>query len=77
MPEQSTGLSLWTIYDRPADQPEKFVVRRWLSTAAGLAEARESYLADSLEEARAKIPDGLINLQRHAHDDPCIVETWV
>lgn len=68
--------TLFTIYERPKDYPEHFVVRRW--TVEGSKEkAHECRLADSLEEARKLVPPFLTRMNRFPEDDPCIVETWI
>lgn len=68
---------MWTIYDHPSDQPDHFVVRKWV-IGPGVAEPTgEFFLCDTLEQARREIPYGLACLQRHPNDDPVIVETWI
>jgi hypothetical protein len=74
-------LSLFAIYDRPKDYPDKYVVRRH-RVLLGLKKAwtetdRDCSLADSLEEARLLLPPGLHNLGRTPEDDPAIAEVWV
>jgi hypothetical protein len=34
-------------------------------------------VADTLEEAQAQLPAGLVLLSRHPDDDPAIYETWI
>lgn len=61
------------IYERPADYPDKYVARLWdLQRPTGLIA-----IADTLEEARAAVPPGMVPLARDERDDPCIVETWI
>jgi hypothetical protein len=72
----SSVLSLFTIYERPKDYPNNFVVRRWI-IVGGQPTGQECQLADTLEESRILIPPGLFNLGRQPGDDPAIVETWV
>lgn len=66
-------LKIWTIYNYPSDYPDKFVVRLW----EGELPTAEFSLHDTLEEARAAVPPGLVCLQRFDNDDPVIVETWL
>jgi hypothetical protein len=74
----SDHLVNWVIYERPSDYPDKFVVRRWeLRGTEEIVPDQECRLADSLEEARGLIPDGLYCVGRFAQDDPCIVECWL
>jgi hypothetical protein len=69
-------LTMWAIYDSPADHPGKFVTRRWDVGAAGPVPG-EACAVSTLEEARALVPDGCFNLRRAPGDDPTIVETWL
>lgn len=73
-----TFLSMFTIYSDPADHPGKFVVREDRVSGVGVLRAAVPHaVVDTLEEARASIPDGLVPLQRHPLDDPVIVESWI
>lgn len=74
----SDVLNMFTIYRRPKDYPDKFVVRRWV-IAGGEPKPDDLPLAvvASLEEARRVLPPGLHCLGRGDNDDPCIVESWV
>lgn len=65
---------MYVIYDHPTDFPNKFVVR--IHTVPGGATAVFG-LFDSLDDARAYLPGGLICLKRYPGDEPQIVETWV
>lgn len=69
-------LTIWTIYDRPADFPEGFVVRPWTVTRGGVVPGG-AYVAPSLEDARAAVPAGLFRMDRAPDDDARIVETWL
>ncbi len=68
---------MFTIYQRPSDYPDHYVVRKWFS---GPGEARPDAtvrLASSLEEARGMVPCECVRLERHQDDDAVIVETWI
>lgn len=67
------GISLWVIYEKPLDYPEKYVVRHWINTTP----TKTMYIADTLDEIRKKIPSGLVNIGRKAEDDPKIKEVWI
>lgn len=61
------------VYENPADYPGKYVARLWdLQQPTGFV-----VVADSLEEIRAAIPYGMVQLARLGKDDPAIVETWI
>jgi hypothetical protein len=67
-------LKIWTIYENPSDYPGKFVVRVWEDDGP---EQEPAAVVDSLAQARAAIPGGLMPFKRHPGDDPTIVETWL
>lgn len=73
-------LVTFTIYQNPKDYPDKFVVRRWAvvrGRADPVPDPKAWAVTDSLEMARRALPKGLVRTERHANDDPVIVETWV
>ncbi len=73
-------LLMFTIYENPTDYPGKFVARRFAVTAAGvMPEPDPLAVVDTIEEARAAIPDreGLVCMRRNPSDEPQIVETWL
>lgn len=69
----------FTIYERPRDYPDKFVIRKWvvIPGAPNPVHDPDCRLADSLEAARALIPRGMYRLPRDFADDKCIAEVWV
>jgi hypothetical protein len=69
-------LSIWTVYQRPADFPTKFVARRWLASEA-LVETDDVLLDDTLDALRNRLPPGLFQMPRAPSDDPSIIETWL
>lgn len=87
------GLELWTIYQKPKDYPDGFVVRRSLVGAGRKCLTCESgarhtntvcplmdataQYAPSLETARALVPRGLARIPRNPEDDSVIVEVWL
>lgn len=70
-------LRTYTIYERPLDFPEKFVVRGFTIRADSAEPDARVQVADTLEEARALIPYGCVCLARDPDDEPQIVETWL
>lgn len=78
-------MSMWVVYFNPKDFPGKYVVRRHaiaevagaFAPAVGSYATTEHYPCDSLEDARAHVPDELIRLPRRVEDDPVIVEVWL
>ena len=74
--DQLTQLTVWTIYERPADYPQGFVVRPFEITSFGPQPGSARYASD-LEAARRLVPPGLYCLPRQAGDDPVVVESWI
>lgn len=77
---EAFSFSMFTIYENPADFPGKFLVRQW-SIWPGEDFPRPNVqpkaVAETLDEARASIPKGMVCLNRFDEDDPCIVESWI
>lgn len=69
-------LSIWAVYERPLDYPEKFVARRWVATPQPSA-TNDVLLADDLDSLRKLLPPGLEQMPRQQGDDPVIVESWI
>lgn len=77
-------LEIYAVYRYPSDYPDKFVVRRWRVKPPHVAtgEERIEYekfpcaVVDTLQAARAAIPEGLAYLPRTPDEDPAILETW-
>lgn len=71
-------LEMFVIYDRPHDSPDGFFVRSWKVlpgiVAPGKAVGRD---LQTLDDARALVPSGLVNIGRMDDDDAKIVEVWV
>lgn len=68
----------YAIYDHPMDYPEHFVVRAWFAFADGLLQPDPAcQLAETLDQARSLVPEGLTCLPRFEWDDPKIAEVWI
>jgi hypothetical protein len=72
----SNLLTIWVIYQNPRDFPGKWVLRAQMATPDGVTALPQCVVADSLDEARSRVPYGLIRMTRHPNDDPVIYETW-
>jgi hypothetical protein len=66
-----------TIYEGPRNHARKFVVREARVSLGRIVHALACHEADTLDEARAKVPPGLTNIGRQPGDDPVIREVWV
>jgi len=75
--DESPRIWAYTIYERPSDYPEKFVLRAWFVKDGSVVAYEPVGLADSLEDARALVPNGRRRIGRMRDDDPVIVESWV
>ncbi len=66
-------LDIWTVYDHPSDHPDCFVARKFV-----LDKPTDTLVkADTLEDVRRLLPQGLHRIARHVCDDPVIVESWL
>lgn len=66
---KQTKLPMITVYKHP----EQYVARVWDANRPTHLIA----LADTLDELREAIPQGMYNLGRQPQDDPCIMEVWI
>jgi hypothetical protein len=76
-------LTIWVIYYGASNHPPgKWVVRAQdagvsaMESPDGIRRHAVFFECDSLEEARAKVPEGLQRMSRWTQDDLAIVETW-
>lgn len=72
----SSQLIVWAIYQRPKDYPQGFVVRPW-STVDGQILGGKVQYAETLSEARSKVPPNLVRLPPLPGEDPVILESWI
>ena len=71
-------LEMLVVYRYPSDFPNKYVVRRWTCMATGGVPDRVPLIVcDTLEEARAAVPQWMVRLERQAGDDPVVCEVWL
>lgn len=69
-------LPMLTIYERPADYPDLYVVRVWECLPTPQP-TNMVVLTTTLEEARRRLPQGYQRISRSEIDDPKIVETYI
>jgi hypothetical protein len=70
-------LSIWTIYDHPADFPDLYVARRFVTGRDGPV-ATPDVLQGELSALReAFYRCGLVCMTRSDEDEPQIVESWL
>lgn len=78
IPEDAIVLTQYTIYERPRDYPEGFVVRAFHIVRGQTEPVPDpgAWHVPTLEQARKLIPEGMARLDRYPGDDPKIVEVW-
>jgi hypothetical protein len=75
--DERDRLPMWAVYDHPADFPDSYVARKWL-TLPKVSATDEKIICSSLDDIRDEMEArGLVCLMRNPQDDPCIVETWL
>lgn len=74
-------LSLYVVYNSPADYPAKFVVREFRIFAhGGSAVPQEAIVFDNYADAEnylLDLPRQLYRTDRQEEDDTCILEVWI
>lgn len=70
-------MKIYTIYARPHDYPDCFVLRAFEISANSIIATDEVKMASSLSEIRALIPPECVCMGRQSEDDSVIVETWL
>jgi len=72
-------LTVWTIYRNPSDYPGRWVMRgHEIFPHVGIVRPHEAcFVAESLDEIRAKVPPGTRCVGRAPEDYPVIYECWL
>lgn len=71
-------ISLYTVYERPKDYPEGYVIRRFeIRPESPDPIPCEATYGATLDIVRERLPLGLVRLKRSIGDEPHIVEVWV
>jgi hypothetical protein len=65
--------SMWIVYEEPPAFPNQYVARRYRS----YVETGEYVVGDTLTDVRAKLPPGLMRIERSSQDDPMVRESWI
>jgi len=72
------ALRVWTVYEHPADYPDKIVARLWVMRNGEVRATGDVLISPDLGVIRERLASqGLSCLSRAEEDDPCIVETWL
>jgi len=70
-------LDIWTVYERPTDYPEGFVVRLHVVCDGQSNPTDTVFFGSTIESVREHIPKGLYRMDRCPLDEPQIVEVWL
>lgn len=78
-PQQPRELPIWTIYEHPADYPDRYVARLWIVKEGHQIETGSMMASPSLHLIRAFLEHTmhLSVIPRSPEDDPVIVESWM
>jgi hypothetical protein len=71
-------VTVWTIYREPSDHPGRGVLRAHDVFPGIRMQSHDfCFVAETLEEVRAKVPPGTSCVGRASEDDPVIHESWI
>jgi hypothetical protein len=70
-------IEVYTVFYNTVDYPKMYCVRKFHATAGHVVPMDMLGTADTLEEARKFIPEGLVPLSPHEEDEDTIIETWI
>ena len=68
-----TRMPVITIFWNPKDLPNKYVARVFDLDRPTMLAA----VADTLEDIRSCVPEGMVRFPRTEKDDPVVVESWM
>jgi hypothetical protein len=72
-----SAMLAWVIYEKPSDFSELYVIRIHDITTEDLKPTNYFWVVDSIDKARACVPNGLVRFMREEADEEQIVETWL
>jgi len=65
--------SIWIVYEEPPSFPNQYVARLY----SNYVDTGKYVTGATLKEVRAKLPPGLMRMERSSHDDPLVRESWI
>ncbi len=65
--------SMWIVFEEPPAFPNQDVARLYRS----YVDTGEYVVGNTLNEGRAKLPSGLMRMERSSQDDPLVRESWI
>jgi len=72
-------ISIYTIYSNPRDYPGLYVLRHWsiYPKVGPVPDTEPMAVSNDLEQCRAKVPPGCVNIGRQDGDCKAILESWI
>ena len=71
--DQDDDLSMWIVYEDIPEFPNQYVAKRCRLDV----ETGDYVVGDTLNDLRAKLPPGLMRIERSSHDHPQVRESWI
>ena len=65
--------SMWIVFEEPPAFPNQYVARLYRS----YVDTGEYVVGNTLNDVRAKLPSGLMRMERSSQDDPLVRESWI
>lgn len=65
--------SVWIVFEEPPDFPNQYVARLYRS----YVDTGRYVVGATLNEVRARLPSGLMRMERSSQDDPMVRESWI
>lgn len=76
--ENTPVLTVFVVYERPADHPDAYVLRaQHIFRDKSIRPDANPLAVGTLEEVRRAVPEGCVMLARDPRDEPQIYETWI
>ena len=71
--DDDVDTSMWIVFEEPPAFPNQYVARLYRS----YVDTGEYVVGNTLNDVRAKLPSGLMRMERSSQDDPLVRETWI
>ncbi|MET0962761.1 MAG: hypothetical protein ABWY05_08070 [Noviherbaspirillum sp.] len=65
--------SVWIVFEEPPEFPNQYVARLYRS----YVDTGQYVVGATLNEVRAKLPTGLMRMERSSQDDAMVRESWI
>lgn len=71
--DDDVDTSMWIVFEEPPAFPNQYVARLYRS----YVDTGEYVVGNTLNDVRAKLPSGLMRMERSSQDDPLVRESWI